>query len=393
MKRRKRRKRTARASAQKAQPRGFDYGCLPYVMALASFEFPNHLTAASVDAVAYGDVLSEAVNQTVPVISLVAQHGDELAKAFEDFNAWSQMTDPDSVEVTFVFQNKRGIYCSRSHQSPRVSSAAVSDLTAHIKRVLGAGPIWVKSIKSIQPFLRSLRKHCSAPIAPFLFNGATYVGPQSVLTPSLPPDVNPIRGLQPLLKFEVTFIDEDDVTPNSTAWIALKAGSQQVPKSTPGPPKPKPDDIAKQRVKTLAHHFPVTLERIRRNSSVPPLILQLASSGVRPWQIEQALCNLVLSTEMGLGSHFIGRSARKAESGIIQAIGSRFELADGGDIPTFTIEDVGTQVVADGNALLRYLGKKKRCRDLAGVQAALQSVSALEATTVVDTPAQWNASL
>ena len=391
MKRRKRRKRTARASAQKAQPRGFDYGCLPYVMALASFEFPNHLTAASVDAVAYGSILSGAVNQTVPVISLVAQHGDELAKAFEDFNAWSQMTDPDSVEVTFVFRNNGGYLLAISPEYSRLERRCLGFDRAH-QAILGV-PIWVKSIKSIQPFLRDFRKHCSAPIAPFEFDGVTYVGPQSVLTPSAPPDVSPIRGLQPLLKFEVTFIDEDDVTPNSTAWIALKAGSQQVPKSTPEPPKPKPDDIAKQRVKTLAHHFPVTLERIRRNSSVPPLILQLASSGVRPWQIEQALCNLVLSTEMGLGSHFIGRSAREAESGIIQAIGSRFELADGGDIPTFTIEDVGTQVVADGNALLRYLGKKKRCRDLAGVQAALQSVSALEAATVVDPPAQWSASV
>ena len=394
MKRRKRRKQTARASAQKTQPRGFDYGCLPNVMALASFEFPNHLTAASVDAVSYGAVLSEVVNQAVPVISLVAQHGDELAKAFEDFNAWSQMTDPDSVEVTFVFQNNGGYLLAISPERSRLERRCLGFDRAH-QAMLGL-PIWVKPIKSIQPFLWSFRKHRSAPIAPFLLDGVTYVGPQSVLTPSSPPDVNLIRGLQPLLKFEVTFIDEDDVTPNSTAWIALEAESRQIPKSPNRPPKPKPDDIAKQRVKTLAHHFPVTLERIRRSSSAPPLILQLASSGVRPWQIEQALCNLVLSTEMGLGSHFIGLSARKADSGIIQAIGSRFELADGGDIPTFAIEDVGTQVVADGNALLRYLGKKrkkKRCRDLAGIQAALQSASALEAATAIDPPAQWSASV
>ena len=392
MKRRKRRKRTARASAQKAQPRGFDYGCLPYVMALASFEFPNHLTAASVDAVAYGGVLSEAVNQTVPVVSLVAQHGDELAKAFEDFNAWSQMTDPDSVEITFVFQKSGGYTLAISPEYSRLERRCLGFDRTY--RVLNAGAIWIKPIKSVHPLLRSLRKHCSTPIAPFLFNGATYVGPQSVLTPSLPPDVNPIRGLQPLLKFEVTFIDEDDVTPNSTAWIALKAGSQQVPKSTPGPPKPKPDDIAKQRVKTLAHHFPVTLERIRRNSSVPPLILQLAESGVRPWQIEQALCNLVLSAEMGQGAHFIGLSARKAKSSIIQAITSRYELADGGDIPIFSIEEVSIQVVADGNALLQYLKKKRRrCKDLAEIQAALQSVSALEAVTAIDLPGEWAASL
>ncbi len=76
----------------------------------------------------------------------------------------------------------------------------------------------------------------------------------------------------------------------------------------------------------------------------------------------------------------------------MQAIRSRYELADGGDIPTFAIEDVHTQVVADGNVLLRYLGKKT-CTDLAGVQAALQSVSALEAATAIDPPAQWTASL
>ena len=125
---------------------------------------------------------------------------------------------------------------------------------------------------------------------------------------------------------------------------------------------------------------------------MPPLMLGLAANGVRPWQIEQALCNLVLSAEMGRGAHYIGLSARKAESGIIQAIRSRYELADGGDIPTFSIEDVSTQVVADGNALLQYL-KKKRCKDLAGIQAALQSVSALEVATAVDTPAEWSASL
>ena len=74
----KRRKRTARTSAQKTRPRGFDYECLPAVMALSSIEFPSHLSAASVDAVAYGSVWSEVVNQTVPTISLVAQRGDEL---------------------------------------------------------------------------------------------------------------------------------------------------------------------------------------------------------------------------------------------------------------------------------------------------------------------------
>jgi hypothetical protein len=61
-----------------------------------------------VDAVAYGGAWSDAVNQFVPTISLVGQHAEGLAKAFEDFNAWSNMTDPDSVEVTFAFRKSGG---------------------------------------------------------------------------------------------------------------------------------------------------------------------------------------------------------------------------------------------------------------------------------------------
>ncbi|MDE0527445.1 MAG: hypothetical protein OXH85_01925 [Truepera sp.] len=386
----KRKKRTARSSAQKTQPRGFDYGCLPYARALGSFKFPGHLSAASVDAVAYGDVWSEAVSQRVPTISLVAQHRDEVAKAFEEFNAWSQMTDPDSVEITFVFRNNGGYVLAISPEYSRLERRCLGYDRAH--RTFFIAPVWSKRIDSVHPLLRNFRDYCSASIAPFVFGGATYVGPRSVLTPQSPLEVSPIRGLKSLLKFEVTFIDEDGVTPNSIGWVALKDELQQTPKTPPGPPKPGPDDIAEQRVKTLSHHFPVTLERIRRSVFLPPLVLQLAESGVRPWQIEQALCNLVLSTEMGRGVHFIGLSACKAKGDIIEAIGSQYELADGDDIPEFSIEEIITQVIADGNVLLHHLGRKSR-KDLASVQKALQSVSALEAATAIDPPVQWSAPL
>ena len=359
-------------------------------MALASCEFEGHLRAAVVDGVAYGSVWSEAVHQNVPVISLVAQRGGELVKAFEEFNAWSQMTDPDSVEITFVFRKNGGYVLAISPDFSRLQRRCLGFDRAH--QALVFAPTWIKPVDSVHPLLLSIRKYSSAPIAPYLFDGVTYVGPRSVLTPSSPPDISVISGLQPLLKFEITFIDEEEVTPNSQAWIALMAQSRRLPKSPMGPPKPAPADIAKQRVKTLAHHFPVTLERIRRSLFVPPLLLGLAARSVRPWQIEQALCNLVLSAEMGRDAHFGGLSAGKVESAIIQAIGSRYELADGGDIPTFSIDEVRTQVVADGNSLLRCLSKK-RCTDLAGVQASLQSASALEAATAVDSPAEWSASL
>ena len=388
----KRRKRPPRASVEKSRPRGFDYGCLPSMMAVASLEFNGNLSAASVHAVAYGSAWSEAVNQEVPAISLVARSGDHLAKAFEEFNAWSDMTDPDSVEITFVFRETGEYVLAISPEYTRLQRRCLGFDRAH--RAMAFGATWIKPVNSIHPLLRRFREHCSKPIAPFLFGGATYVGPQSVLSPSAPSELCPIHGLQPLLKFEVEFIDEGDVRPNSTGWLALEAseaGSQQIPESPQGPPKPEPDDIARQRVKTLGFHFHVTLERIRRSQAVARLMKELAPHGVRQWQIEQAVCNLVLSAEMNRGAHYAGLSARKAERTIIQAIASRFELADGGDIQTFTFEDVNTQVVADANALLRFLGKTTR-KDLPGTQAALQSASVLEVAPAIDPPANWSMS-
>ena len=258
-------------------------------------------------------------------------------------------------------------------------------------RAVVFGPTWIKPIDSVHPMLRSLRKHYSAPIAPFLFQGVRYIGPESALTSLSPSEVSQIPGLQPLLKFEITFIDEDNVTPNSTAWIALRAESEQPLESSSGLPIPEPGDIAKQRIKALRHHFPVTLERIRRSLSVTSPILRLAESGVRPWQIEQALCNLVLSAEMGRGAHYSGLSARKADRNIIRAITSRYETADGRDLQAFVMEDVSTQVVADGNALLRYL-KRPKCRDFAEIKVVLQAVSALDAPIAVKTPTECGGS-
>jgi hypothetical protein len=276
-KRKKGRKTPKRSSTHALLPRGFDFGCLPYAMAIANLEFPGHLSGASVDGVAYGGMWSEVVKQTIPTISLVAQKGTELAKAFEAFNAWSEMTDPDAVELTFVFRNSGGYVLAISPEYSRLVRRCLGFDRTH--QPLVTEPTWFKPIDSVHPMLRRLREHCSAPVAPFLFDGVTYLGPRSVLNPSSPPDVRPIPGLKPLLKFEVNFIDEDAVTPNSIGWLALRAANERktrLPQSSEGPPKPTHEDVAKQRAKTLAYHFPVTLERIRRSRHVQSLIGELA---------------------------------------------------------------------------------------------------------------------
>jgi hypothetical protein len=356
-------------------------------MALGSLDFPSHLSAASIVGVVYGSELSDEVNQIVPTISLVAQQGDELAKAFETFNVWSKTSDPDSVEITFVFRKSGGYVLAISAEYSRLERRCLGFDRTHKPMAITA--TWFKPIDSVHPLLLRFRKHCSAPIAPFRFGGVVYTGLRGLLKDSSPSDLGRIPGLEPLLKFDVTFIDEDEVIPHTLGWQALNIGSRPVSNSPKGPPRPEPRDVVKQRVKTIAYHFPVTLERMRRSPNIRDLMRQLGGEGVSAWQIEQALCNLVLNGEMSRSAHYVGLSGRKADSSILDALRSRCELASGGDVPTFSVEEVRTQVGADGNALLRYLGKKS-AKDLAAIQVALRSVSALEApTAVADPPAEW----
>lgn len=363
---------------------GFDYAGLPRVAAISSPEFPSHLHGARVDGVAYGVVWSTALKENIPCISLVAQNCDALTKAFEEFNAWSRLTDPDSVELTFVFLRDGGYVLGITPEYSRLTRRCLGFRRAHHVLVLTA--MWFKRMDSIHPALHELREYSSLSVAPFSFGGCTYVGPRSALTPSSPPDTVPIRP-EPLLKFEVAFVDEDAVEPDSIGWVAIHAQSEHGVASRTSPSKPESAELATVRHRALACHFPVTLERLHRKGDVSALMRHFAATDVRPWQIEQALCNLVLSRETGTGTHFESLGARNVVDHVTQAIEFRQEVADGGNIPEFTFDQVQAQIVADGNALLRLLKKKKR-PNLSAVQGALASASLLDAEAVAQST--WN---
>ena len=370
-----------------SEPTGYDHGCMPYAMAVGSIDFPQHLSAASVGGVAYGRAWSNVVNKAVPTIALVGQKGDELTKAFGEFNAWSKATDPDSVEISFVFRKSGGYVLAISADHLRLERRCLGFHWTH--KPLIVAPTWFKELDTVNPLLLDFRRYCSAPIAPFLFDGVLYNSPLNAWRGSggsAPSDLQPIPGLDPLLKFEATFIDEDQASPNTIGWAALNAGTLQPSKLPSGPPPRSPVEIAKQRIKMLSCHFPVTLERIHRSSAMVDIIAHLTSEGVRVWQIEQAVCNLVLSADMRRGGHFDRMSGRAAEEAILKALDSRHEIADGGNIPLFEVADIRRQVVADANALLRCLGEKS-ADNLARVQVVLESASVLEAEpAIVESP-------
>ena len=380
-----------RRAAIPSGPVGFDYGCLPYVMAVGSLDFPRHLSAAGIGAVAYGRTWSDVVEKIVPTITLVAQNGAELAKAFAEFSAWSKATDPDAVEIIFVFRKSGGYVLSISVEQSRLQRRCLG--FHRTQRALIFAPAWFKPLDTVNPLLLNFRRRLSAPIAPFLFDGAVYNSRLSAWSGSggaAPPDLQMIPGLEPLLKFEAEFIDEDQVTPNTIGWAALNARTLQPPQSRNALHRMRPSEIARQRIDSLRCHFPVTLERIRRTSAMVGIFASLRSEGVRVWQIEQAICNLVLTADMRRSGHFSGFHGRAGEQAVLKALDSRHEMADGGDVPVFEAADTRRQIVADANALLRYLGEKS-ADDLAKVQAALKSASVLEAQPALGKSAETNA--
>ena len=372
------RKKRKSPSSPTSRPRGFDYGCLPYAMAVGPYNFPGHLHDSSVDAVAYATLHSPELHQQTFVVSLVAQHQEPLASAFREFHAWAQATDPDSLELTFLFLNAGGYILALTPQHSRFVRRCLGFDRSH--QVVTLGSTWCKPITTLHPALRAFRNYCSRPLAPFYFGASTYIGPSNALTTSSPPSISPVGAIAPLLKFDTTFVDEDDVTPNTTAWVALNAQSPQ-PTATPPPPdsRPDPSQIAHLRRKTLACHFPVTLERLRRARYVTALTHELVPNNIRPWQVEQALCNLLLAVQTSTPLHFHNLTVSQVRDHVTHAIASRSELADGSAIPNFTTAQVATQVLADGNALLRPFQKKKRDA-LPKLQRVLASLSLLDAT-------------
>src|SRR5712692_6461869 len=87
---------------------GFDYGCLPNVMGVGMYEFPNYLHDANVVGMAYGMDYSTELERPIPCISLVVRNEAPVRRAFDTFHAWAAGSDADALDVAFVFREDGG---------------------------------------------------------------------------------------------------------------------------------------------------------------------------------------------------------------------------------------------------------------------------------------------
>lgn len=368
----------------KPKQRGWDYGVPLHALAVGSFSFVEHLRKADVLGVACGFSVYPQIKNPLPAISLIGRHRQHLISVFKEWNEWAKAIDGDTVELSFVFLRNEGYQLVINPEPQR-----------QILRILGFDAFWqpvtvqaswIKQMDTRQPFLDELRQHVSSGLGPFLLSAAHYSGITIAPAGVAPETVEPLPEIQPLLKFEARFIDEDKAStdPWGKQMVAARLiGRGQTKKSKKGkklhklpkrPSRLSNSEISSGRQQKLKKLFPVTLARIERLPECQKIVSALRKDGIRLWQIEQAICNLCVSLEITGGRpHFLGISQEQWPRLLTDHLAKRYEFADcqEGALVKIALEQIVEQIILDSEALLKYVGRTPTKRNLESLQKDL----------------------
>ena len=369
-----------RGTAKRHLPEyGFDYGIGITSAAIGSVEFNQNLIDAEVVAVAYGIGYSEKLGVDVPAITLVGKNEEPLRKAFEEFSDWAESTDSDAIELTVVFMKDGGY---RLCINPEINALYKRTLQYDtVVNPMAFQVTWIKVINTTsQPFIE-LREHLSAGIIrPFLLTASRYTGILQNDSQPIPELFDPILHRQELLKFDIRFVDEG--SSNDLHWQRIALASKHIERKPRVEDRTIPKSIVWYRRKeSLKRLFPVTLWRSKSSERAKELRLTAEKRGLREWQIDQAICNLVLSQQIAEGNlYFQGCSKNNWPNLLWKSLCNRFEIAcvDEPEFEQLTVENVVYQAILDGKTLLKHYGIKRIHNKLERIQYLLQKQALLD---------------
>jgi hypothetical protein len=376
--RRKKKKQSTKSKPDKCGPWGFDYGISARAAAIGSPGFSQELTEANVIAVAYGSIYADEVHAVIPFLSLVGRNESPLQEAFKEFNAWADASDGDAVDVTIVFHKSSGYTIIIGPDTQKLVDRTLTHDA--VFQPISFQVCWAKPIDTVSEPLKELRTFLDVGIRPFKLSAATYSGLTSPGAAMLDL-VRPVRGVRDLLKFSIRFVDEGAEQDKGWQSIARltrnrKKRARQVKEK---PAFPDPQDAFTSRANRLKTIFPVTLWRAETCTNFQSIIEELGKQGIRPWQVRQALCNVLLSREIGT-LHFLGISERDWPNVLTERLRRRYEFATGEihPIKNITIEEIVQQVRFDVIYLLTGYGVKDPPSDLASGQKQLNRLRLLD---------------
>ena len=360
---------------------GFDYGIGVTAATVAPMDFNRNLIDADIVAVAYELDYSHKLKKQVPAITLVGRNEVPLKKAFEEFSDWASSTDADAIELTIVIKRDGGYRVCINPETDALYKRAFQYDT--VLNPMTFQITWIKVFDTTSPYLTDLRKHLSAgTVRPFLLRPARFDGILLDDRQALPGLMEPIPHSEELLKFDLRFVDEG--SPYDLDWQRIALGGAGVERKQALAPRNIPKSIVwnrrKESLKTL---FPVTLWTSRSCDQAIALRWGAGKQGLQDWQIDQAICNLVVSREVANGKiYFQGCSGNDWPDRLWRALRNRFEMA-GGDRAGFdqlTVENVVRQAIFDARVLLRHYGVKAPVQTkLKRVQYLLRQHSLLDA--------------
>ena len=361
-----------KTASQIPDGRGFDYGIGITVGAVGSMEFNNNLRAAEILAVGYGFDHSQELGVQVPAITLIGKNEKPLREAFDEFWTWTEETDADAIELTIALRKDGGYnLCIGPEVGALFKRALRFDAVAN---PLGFQLTWIKPIQTTSQPLRDFRNHvCAGFVRPFLLRAAHYVGPLPVSGPPRPNYIQPILDQQDLLKFEIRFLDEG--SSEDLQWQKMALGKGKEPSGTVEERKFIPKSVVRSRRReSLKSLYPVTLWRSKSCERLCDVRTEAEKLGLHEWQIDQAICNLVLSREVCEGRlHFCEFSEDNWLDNVWEALRNRFEVSgvDHDRFAWLTIDDIVRQAMLDAKALLGHYGVMDVEGDMLRIQQLL----------------------
>ena len=172
-------------------------------------------------------------------------------------------------------------------------------------------------------------------------------------------------NIEPLLKFEADFLDEDAIQPDSPHYSTITMIHQPRPLGRKRKRATSPRHL--DRTSSLrftsgtAREFSNAISLLPSSGSGwkhPGTMSALRERGVKDWQAEQAVANLLLSDSICHGQLFYADGLPEdLATRIGRALQQREERSDTPELTRFSTQDIITQVQLDAVALLRLEGQ------------------------------------
>ena len=286
-----RQKRQKKSSKPLVMP-GFDYGIDRKTAVMTPPIFNDRMREADIIACAYGQTVVPGISRAAPCISMVARNPGPLKEAFQQFDGWIQATGPDALKVEILY-SREGYYIAFGPEYKHAMWRTVG--VDQFASPTFFGVTYIKTIDTRTPFLDDLAEYSKRPFAPILLLGAHYTGSDPRPKAPNPSDIQAIADCPELLLYNLPVYKTKEAVPEFSGLRVMvsEPTKEELEKARKEYEQHKisPEGASRNRERSLASLMPVTLHMLRTYPPLQDKLAALEARGIARWQIEQAIVN------------------------------------------------------------------------------------------------------